>query len=115
MLAEPVGEFVFAEIAGGEIKEGYNKFSITCCETVAIERKKRFRDHSSGSLVSIDERVVAGEAIGIRGGQRSGIRIAILRKIARPGKCAFKQAIIAHALCPAVFGKLLGMRRARHV
>lgn len=114
MLAEPVGEFGLGEFTGCKGDERDDDFGIACRQIIAVEHQEGFRDDGCGALVAINKRMVACDAIGVSGGKCGGIRVAIGDKVLRTRQRAGHQTCIAHALTPAVFGQLLGMRRLCH-
>jgi len=114
MLAKPVGQLVLGQLACGESLDQDDQLGVRCSEEEAVEREKGFRDDRRGALVAVDERVVAGEAEGVGGGEGRGVRLLVQREVARAGHRAFERSGIADSLPSAMLGELLGVRSERH-
>jgi hypothetical protein len=73
---------------------------------VPVHFEKQGTDEKAGTLVSIDEGVVADNAGGISSSHAYDVRaIAIGVKLLRPGEGGFQQSFIADACGTAVEGK----------
>ena len=59
----PAQPLAVHDLALTAAKAADDKFGIACSQAIAIEHQKRFADHCRGTLVSIDEGVIAGNAI----------------------------------------------------
>src|SRR5690606_16435 len=77
MRAEPVGQLVLRQLARGEGEDRDDQLGVRCSEEEAVEREEGFRDDRRGALVAVDERVVAGEAEGVGGGEGRGVRLLV--------------------------------------
>lgn len=113
VLPEPVGEFVFGEVAGGERLHRGDRIDRREGNLDRVEREEGAREHPSRALVAIGEGVIAGKAEGMRGGKAAQVVLAIFPLVAGAGERGFERAHIAHAARPAMFGELAIMDRER--
>lgn len=77
---------------------------------MAVQTEKGIGGHKGGSFVAIDERMMAGQAKGVRGGQIEKVRLAISGEVLRAREGGFEQAFIADPGCAAVFTDLFEMK-----
>jgi hypothetical protein len=82
---------------------------------MAVEHQEGFGHHRGRALVTVDERMVAGDPECVSGGKRGRVRLAVGRQVLRPRHGALEQPLVAHALAAAMLGQLLGMSRDRHI
>ena len=66
---DPVGELIFAQVAGGELQEGRDALCVRGDEFETVQVEKKFRDDQAGTLVAVQERVITGESKSVACGQ----------------------------------------------
>ena len=78
MLAEPGGEIGLIELPTGERENQDNDFFLRCFNAEAVQPEEEIHGLESDALVSIDERMVVGEAESIGRGEGGKIRVRVV-------------------------------------
>ena len=73
---------------------------------MSVAPQEELDDHEGGALVTVDERVVAQQAMTIRRGKIREVWLPVGGKVARPGQRGLEQPEIAQPRRAAMLGKL---------
>ena len=109
--AEPVGEFMLAELTCGQREHGIDRIGLFERNRGAVQTQEQPRQNPSGALIPVSERMVAGNPERVCGCQRTAIILAVGPLIDRTAQRRFKRARIAHPAWAAMLGQLAVMNR----
>src|SRR5215210_8706719 len=82
-LAEPAGQFFFAQFTCCESLEYRGDLRVRCGQRISVFAQKTFANHRCCSLVSIDEWMIFRETKSVACGELRRVRIPISGKIFR--------------------------------
>jgi hypothetical protein len=108
--AQTGGEVRFSQGAVGDGEHDGQALPIGCEELMAVLEQRDFHDDPCSSLVSIKERVVAGDADGVRGGEIGNVRLAVGFKVLRARQGRLKKSEIPDPAEAAVLRDHKGTR-----
>src|SRR5690606_38147942 len=92
--AQPGGELLLARLAGGEGEHGGGRFVRWCVDTPAIHLDEQHGRDEGRALVAVCERMVAGDAEGVGGGQGDQVGAAFVGEaVLRPAERALEHAL----------------------
>ena len=77
VAAQPVGQGVFGEVAGGHRQHGQHAVGVAGVQGAAVELQEQLDGDKGGALVAVDEGVVARNAPAVGGGQRGDVGLAV--------------------------------------
>jgi len=89
-LPKPLGEFVFAQLSGGERFEQHGQFGIARRERTAVVDYECFADDQGRSLIPVYEGVVLCQPISVACGEIGQVRIIVCSEILGSSERALK-------------------------
>jgi len=113
MCPEPIGQFLFGEIAGSEGKHDPGGVHFIERKFTPVEFEKDVGGHPGRALVAIDERMIACNPEGIGCGKDGKVVLSVFPAVARSRQCGIEAASIAHTSPAAVLGQLPVMHGQR--
>jgi hypothetical protein len=106
-LAQPLGDFVLAQLACRQAFEKYDQFGLGCFKLKAIIDDEGFANDERRALVAIDKWMIARESKGIARCKRCRVGFPISRKVPRACERTIEQTLVPNARAAAVDRKLL--------
>lgn len=114
-LAKPLGEFAFAEFAGGQRLKCDDNFGVRTVESITVQAKEGQAHTRFGSFVAIDKWVVSGKAKGTACCQSCYVSFSVGGQILCSSHRAVEQARVANTFSPAKLRELLKVDGKRDV
>jgi hypothetical protein len=107
VLTQPLSEFVFSQITGGQGEHRHDALRIVGCQVPSIEGQKQLDRHESATLVTIDKWLLTRQVEPVGRRQRGSVRLTMVGKMQRSVRRQFKQALVANTTAAAVLSQLL--------
>jgi len=112
VATQPVSEGFFIEFSCRQSKHCLCGIFFTSAQTKTIHFQEQYPQKKPGSLISVEEGMVADDACGVGSRQFYDVGIiAIGVNLLRTGEGRLQKAFIAHARCSAVDGEKASVER----
>ena len=105
LILKPRGELFLLHFSGRKVDDGLGGFRFRRNHLLAVPCKEDVAGHEGGAFISVNERVVAKDAIDISRSETEEIRISIGKDLPGPGESGIEEGFIANSRLAAVLGK----------
>ena len=110
MLSKPSGQFGLIHRSRGDSLHRTDRGGLLKRQLQPLIRKKHAGSNPGRSFVAVDETMIPGEAIRVRGGQVRCIWILVGRKMLGPSQGGFDKSLVSYSIQSAVFRELAIMK-----
>ena len=97
VFADPCRELLFVNFAGRDGEHRHDAISIDCNKSISVESQKELDRNECATLVAVDERMVARNAVAVRRSKIRVIRRAVRDQIPGPRKRRLQQSGVTRA------------------